>query len=269
MQVARSPTENTLQHYQRLKNGIVDGEFDLNWSQIYALMFPEADLVSSDHARKVFRGFDLAIAADEFIVPSNAATNIPRHKDEVEHNRDGSLSSTKLIEMQDSEAKNPAFLLAAHGFDVEVWEIVTAKNSIWQAHCKGGSTKTLYSSKITVKPKKNEVNYEFVRDLLIENCQKHQKIEPVELKIKQTDQILEVNISDLHLGKLCWAGETSENFDHKIASQRFRHIIHDILRQTEHLEFEKIYFIWSNDFYLYNEQYQLELTALTLLACER
>jgi len=262
MRTSRDPTETTLQHYQRLKDGIADGEVGLNWSQIYALVFPDADLVSSDHARKVFRGFDLALAADEGVAASvsnigtgdaeNESTPIPRHKNEVEHNRDGTLSSTKLVEMQDSEAKNPAFLLEAHGFDVEDWEIVSAKNSIWQAHCKGGSTKTLYSSKITVKPKKNEVNMEFVRDLLIENCLKHKKIEPAKITRKPSEQILEVNISDLHLGKLCWAGETSENYNHKTASERFKHIIHDILKQTEHLDFERIYLIWSNDFYHYD-----------------
>lgn len=62
-------------------------------------------------------------------------------------------------------------------------------------------------------------------------------------------KLLEISVLDLHLGKLGWHGDSGENYDYKIATQRFKYIIQDILEQVNHLEFEEIIFVWSNDFF--------------------
>jgi len=61
-------------------------------------------------------------------------------------------------------------------------------------------------------------------------------------------QMLEVAPVDLHLGKLCWAPETGENFDRNIAEERFMHVIDDVLSRVRDKEFEKILFVVGNDF---------------------
>lgn len=61
--------------------------------------------------------------------------------------------------------------------------------------------------------------------------------------------LLEINIFDLHLGKLCWAGETGENYDVKIASKRFMQAIQALIARASSLSFNRILFPIGNDFF--------------------
>ena len=250
MDISKKASESTLNYYSRIKNSITDGELQLTWSEIYALVFPESDLVSSDHARKVFRGFEMALSADENLTQDETVETgqtIPRHKNELEHHKDGSLSSTKLVEMQDAEAKDSNYLLSVHGFDSSIWEIVTAKNSVWQAHCKGGSTKTLYSSKITAKLKKDSWSFEDL-DKYFEN---KSFLSPKELT-KPTNydangEFLEIALPDLHAGLFSWRKETNEDYNIHITKANFLKCVNDILERCQGRKFEKIIFVTLGD----------------------
>ncbi len=66
---------------------------------------------------------------------------------------------------------------------------------------------------------------------------------------KGTGHMLEVNIFDLHFGKLCWNGETGEDYDTKIASKRFHSAIDDLITKSESFNIEKIVFPIGNDFF--------------------
>jgi hypothetical protein len=61
--------------------------------------------------------------------------------------------------------------------------------------------------------------------------------------------MLEVPIVDLHLGKLAWAGETGDNYDHRIAEERFMIIINDVVGRNKGRNIEKIVFPVGNDFF--------------------
>lgn len=184
----------------------------------------------------------------KLIPPTNDDFNVPKNKNTI-INSDGSTTSEATFEVDDeNKFRDNDYLLKLHKYDPNIFELVSAKSSIWEVHCKSGETKTLCSSKITIKPI-SEVSVNLVKDILIENCKNYKKSEPYPIKVNSSGKILEVNICDTHLGKLAWSGETGENYDYKIACNRFKYIISDILEQSKHLEFEKIYFIWSNDFY--------------------
>ncbi|MFW6272693.1 MAG: hypothetical protein ACOC2U_02800, partial [bacterium] len=70
-------------------------------------------------------------------------------------------------------------------------------------------------------------------------------------------RLLEINIADLHLGKLAWAGETGENYDIKIAVKRFRKTLQDLVTKATVFGFNRILFTVGNDFFnsdnLFNE----------------
>jgi hypothetical protein len=73
-------------------------------------------------------------------------------------------------------------------------------------------------------------------------------------EFKYTDKnlrnnMLEVSIADLHLGKLAWGKESGEDYDSKIAKQRFINAINDILSRCNDSKFEKIVFPVGNDFF--------------------
>jgi hypothetical protein len=61
--------------------------------------------------------------------------------------------------------------------------------------------------------------------------------------------LLEINIFDAHIGKLAWSGETGENYDVKIASERFMQAIEGLIRRASGSNFERILFPVGNDFF--------------------
>jgi RNase P protein component len=53
-----------------------------------------------------------------------------------------------------------------------VWELISARNNIWNVYSKQDGVQTLYSSKIVVKPKVNGVSFEEIEkhfDNMLEN----------------------------------------------------------------------------------------------------
>lgn len=64
-----------------------------------------------------------------------------------------------------------------------------------------------------------------------------------------SNKMLEINICDLHLGKLSYVEETGDNYNTEIAKQRFNEIISKEIERVQHDNFEKILFVWCNDFF--------------------
>lgn len=137
---------------------------------------------------------------------------------------DGSHRSDKLIRMNSEQAKDVEFLLKAHGFDVNEWELVSARNNIWNVYSKQDGIQTLYSSKITVKPKKEGLNL----DRLIEAIKKvkpfNVKINPVEVKNKK---LLEIPLFDQHfpISDYDYYKPTQERILEKIEGDHWQEIL--------------------------------------------
>ena len=68
------------------------------------------------------------------------------------------------------------------------------------------------------------------------------------LNVKENN-LLEISIFDLHIGKLCWEKETGENYDVKIACKRFTSIIETILNRAKGFDYNRILFPVGNDFF--------------------
>ena len=112
---------------------------------------------------------------------------------------DGSYSSDTLLEMSAEQSKDPDYLLMAHGFTPDAWELLTARNSVWNVYSKGEDghdVSTLYASKITVKPRDAAFDLaaviEAVRD-----------VEPVKVPNIVTEPapgLLEIAYFDAHFG---------------------------------------------------------------------
>jgi len=65
--------------------------------------------------------------------------------------------------------------------------------------------------------------------------------------INLRNNILEISITDLHMGKLSWGKESGQDYDTKIAKQRMMFAINDILSRTQGTKFKKIIFPVGND----------------------
>ena len=174
--------------------------------------------------------------------------NIPRQST-LEINKDGTQTSTRLLEMSEEQAKDVNYLLKAHGYCPKSWELTSARNNIWNVYSKQDGVQTLYSSKIVARPMKDNISLEEIEEHFAQFDREYESPVHVPMRYSADGKMLEIVVADLHLGKLAWYGETGESYDYKIARERFLTVINDVVSRTKHYQFEKILFIWSNDMF--------------------
>lgn len=171
-----------------------------------------------------------------------------KHGTTTEINKDGSFTSSKLIQITEDDLKNPAALLKAHGFDHKEWELVNARNSIWNSFSRKDGTRELYSSKITVKPKFSDVTLE---DIECWFNRLDRKYEPINLPFKtcggKKDKLLLIDIADLHMNLQASMFVTGNEYNCDIAQEVFLHVIEDIIGRIYLDSFEKIIFCIGGD----------------------
>lgn len=170
---------------------------------------------------------------------------------DVEYKSDGTLAFKKIISITEGEIITPELVMKAHNLDSDKWQVVTFKNNFWQSQAKDGKKIVLYQSKIVVKPKS-------IDDISINELHKHfDSFKPKNIvskpkkvnNIKHTDTMYEVNICDLHLGKLAWKADCGEDYNYRVAEQRFFDIINYNIEKISVIKPEKILFVWCNDFF--------------------
>lgn len=73
------------------------------------------------------------------------------------------------------------------------------------------------------------------------------------------NNLLEISLFDLHIGKLGWSGEVGENYDTRIAKNRFMDALDNLLMRAKGFQYSKILFPIGNDFF--NSDNQFNTTA--------
>lgn len=138
------------------------------------------------------------------------------YKNTIELNKDGSQTSDKLLSMSEEDCKDVNYLLKAHGYDVNAWELVSARNNIWNVYSKQDGVKTLYSSKIVVKPRLQEYNIEWAKEVFKEL----KPLAPVKQYHNDGKKIIELQYADIHIGLRGCEYETElNNMTDKIISK--------------------------------------------------
>jgi hypothetical protein len=61
--------------------------------------------------------------------------------------------------------------------------------------------------------------------------------------------LLEISLYDLHFGKMCWGEEVGQDFDIKIAKQRFLKCVKELIDHSKPYNVERIVFPIGNDFF--------------------
>ena len=115
---------------------------------------------------------------------------------EIVLNKDGSQSSSTTLQMTSEQAKDPDFVLRAHGFEPSEWDIISARNNFWQQNSQENGLIDLYQSKITVKPKlDDELTPQDIANLFKAD------IKPYTVKqVARDTHNLVVPLPDLHFG---------------------------------------------------------------------
>lgn len=253
----------TIEQYEQSLSDIfskVKGEKDIDWSDIVKCNnIP----VSKETMRKAASQKPYGAVFVHDYLKSKQENNASALNDDVEKlqksygvetkiNPDGSESSNKLIQMSEKESKDVNYLLKAHGFAPEEWTLVSAKNSIWNSHNKKDGMQTLYSSKITVKPKKDELTLESIDKHFITLAKEYSPPPPsnhILQNFSDDGMMLEIPIVDLHLGKFSTVDDVGTEYNYKIARECFNFIIDDIIDNVKGKKIKKIIFPVGADFF--------------------
>lgn len=236
---------------------------DKDCADIYYKLFGK--VFSGNESRRRLYGInDLYLKCDKL---EENTTNITKNITEI---KEGNIrTSEKLITMSQEESKDIKFLLKAHGYDENEWELINAKNSIWNIYSKKDGKSELYSSKITVKPRTSilfttesinklyeQISYNIKSNEYIKNQQ-----------YSKDGKILEIEIPDFHWGMLAWGEESGKNWDLKIAEKYFLKIINDIISKVKDFKIKQILFIFSHDFFHANNK-EGTTNKGTLVSCD-
>jgi len=249
MDIQKRQDEDFLQYADRLLKNKKD--YDLDKTEIYELLYGEQ--VSSDHARKCLTNLEKTIeevnksTIDKQIHKEFNDNDLnTKYKSTVELNKDGSQSSDKLIRMSEKDAKDVNFLLKAHGYDIYSWELLSARNNIWNIYSKQDGIKTLYSSKIVVKPKITKFDINWIKTAIEELNIDIPLIEQMPYNV--SGKTLEINLADVHIDKLCCIDETRNEYSTDIGIKRLWQVIEDIISKTQYYQIKKIILPFGQDF---------------------
>jgi len=137
--------------------------------------------------------------------------------------------------------------------DLAVWEVERFLCNKWELGYKDdkGNAKTepLYQIKAFLRRRKDvETVKKEIESLkeLAKDFKWPKALKPA--KEKSSGLMLEINIPDLHVGKLAWGVETGgPNYDVKIAEETFNRALETLLSRTSGYKFDEILFVIGND----------------------
>jgi hypothetical protein len=170
---------------------------------------------------------------------------------ETYHNN-GVIEAQKIVNLPPKIKEKPEEVLKVLGYNPDEWEIVYITFSNWQQHTKKQTTKNLYAVKFKLKPTIKELTTTDYLEIAKEVFSK--EIKPIKLlkkEVKKLDDnlLIECPGIELHLGKLGWYGETGENYDYKIASERFNQIIREMIATQNITKASNLFMSIGNDFF--------------------
>lgn len=128
--------------------------------------------------------------------PSNPIQKAIQHR-KHQFNRDGSETDERVIPEEALQTRES--LLIAHSYNPSEFELVNSTSNFWDMADKELGIKTLYQSKVTVKPLHHTVDWNIISDRLSE------KIKPRAVQsvpFIDSDRYLVINLFDLHFGNM-------------------------------------------------------------------
>lgn len=220
--------QNALNKYEQSKNGGVVNSTDV--------------LEKTEVEEKESQKLDNQAKSDQIIVSGNDKSMNVESKTNTSYGG-GHITSLKQ-------------LLDRANVDLDVWDVKDYVVNKWDVTSwKQGDPRTIENFQVKARLEKNQakVNIKSAGEIFAEMTKKYKA--PVESSIlKNTEfykenNLFEVNIFDLHMGKLAWAGETGENYDTKIARERFLYSIYMLMKRASSFEYKRILFPVGNDFF--------------------
>jgi len=226
------------------KNNVID----IDWQEICdRFSLP----ITTDYLRKANAGVFGGAFIAEYLKTKETCQVETKYSgsSEISINKDGNYTSTKLIEMNEEQSKDPSYILKAHGFDPICWQLISARNNIRQVISKADGVVTLYASFITVRPiSEVELPLEKIEEFFDKLDRNYSLPRLQENRIYLSgDKMLLIDIADLHMNLQASMFTTGNEYNCEIAEKLFFHVIEDVLNRTKNYKFEEINFIIGGD----------------------
>jgi hypothetical protein len=147
-------------------------------------------------------------------------------------------------------------LLQATEVDTEIWRVKDQLVNKWDMTSKvNGFPVTIqnFQVKVRLEKKLQDIRERAIGELFREMCKNY--VPPVLDWMPETpserheNNLFEITCFDLHMGKLAWGGETGENYDTKIARQRFLDTVETLIHRASSFEYSRILFPVGSDFF--------------------
>lgn len=147
--------------------------------------------------------------------------------------------------------KTLAELIKICEIDTAVWNIDSWSCSKWDAPSKGEGVKQLFSVRAKLSKRKLDTSLRDQKQMVLADLKAHvaktAKFFKISRNTKGKDCVLEIAIPDLHIGKHSWGQETGEDYDIKIAIDRYTTAIEELLSRTNLESIDRILFPIGND----------------------
>lgn len=145
-------------------------------------------------------------------------------------------------------------LLEIHNISLDEWNVDKQIINKWDVGAKGPDgnivVTPLFQVKVFLSKKQILSDYRNIREEFIQDIQKLSPVVPL-AKSKSTpgSNLLQINIFDLHFGKMAWAEETGYNYDTKIASELFINALSELVHRSKGYDIDRILLPVGNDFF--------------------
>lgn len=192
------------------------------------------------------RSFNSNTAADtDLNISIDKNKNNPQMQfDERENSAVGSI----ITAIKPRTMRDAAFLFKV---DLTVWEPERMVTNSWDVTNRKGESFTNYQVKVWFKKIIHKENPEELARIFQDHVNSYvpgEDLFKIDRDQNKKDKLLEISIADLHLGKLAWHRETNENYDIKIAEQRFFQSLGDLIEKGRIFNPRRILYVIGNDF---------------------
>lgn len=230
-----------------------DGLSNLSWNDLADLFDIPSGKILKD---RFYRAKNKIKYSDNPENYSPEVENPVDYKETVRINEDGTQVSDRLVLMSFEESKSPEFILNAHGYDPELWEITNAVSNIWHTvRPDDAGLRVATQSKVTVKPKtKSGISIQDI-DSYFENFNAKKLIDfSVSRQYKSGGKVVEISLADVHVGN-----ESLPFFEVK---KRIEKLIGEVKQKTIGMALEKIILAQMGDI-LHIDGYNRQTTSGT------
>ena len=186
---------------------------------------------------------------------TTAITTVPIREGEYSIKYYG--ESAEYEQTTDKEIKTLEDLLAICKVDLSAWEVERWQCKKWDLGIKNAlekiETKALFSVNAKFKKRTADNAPKLAKDIVLKALK--EEIKAIQKPFETTNKfeggkkkcLFEINIPDLHIGKLAWGKETGDDYDIKIACQRFKDAIRELINRTDISSIGKILLPVGND----------------------